>query len=95
MLSRSTVTMCIYGGSKVQIKISVRETSRSLAFNFHHSFCFIGAILVAFSTIATVWEFGRAWLLLQRVSFAVNSGRFTIDHGVEYYCWSVTVVAVL
>ena len=35
--------VCIYLGSRGKNKFFVRETSRFLALNFHHSFCFLGA----------------------------------------------------
>ena len=62
---------------------------------FRLNFCFLRAIIVIFSAIATVWEFGRTRCFLIGVGFLLPLIVAGLGHEVEYYYWSVTAVTVL
>ena len=77
------------------IEIFARETSRSLALYFHHSFFGSWArTVVIFSAIATVLGvWGRCELV--GYEFPLSLTVVGLCHGVDNYCWPVTVVTVL
>ena len=56
--------VCISSGSRGQIEIFVRETSRSLASHLHHQFCLQARTIAIFSMIATVFGVWEGFLLM-------------------------------
>ena len=61
--------VCIYSGSREQIDVFVRETSRSLALYFSPSFLLSRReLLLNFLRLQQFWEFGRGFCSWGRVS---------------------------
>ena len=95
MLSRFTVVVCVsiavVGGKLRFLSGRPRDFRHWI---FHHSFCFLGATDNLFYDCS---RFGSLWEVFARggefpVAFLNVVG---LGHGVEDYCWPVTVVTVL
>ena len=89
--------VCIYGGSTVggELKFWSGRPRGIWYCIFPHSFCFLGANHCnifydcdSFGSSGEVFAHGGEFPL----SFSIVVG---LGHGVEYYCWPVTVVTVL
>ena len=87
--------MCIYSGSRGKSETFVLETSRSLALYFAaYIFLFLGAKYCnIFYDCNSLGGFGEVFAHGGEfpLSFLIVVG---LGHGVDNYCWPVTVVTV-